>query len=54
MVFTFCDEVPTRNVKSTIESNMDEKSHTLESVGWNNLSIPKLKRLCRWSLRIDT
>ena len=33
--------------------NMDKELHPSLSVGWNYLSIPKLQRCNRWSLRMD-
>ena len=33
--------------------NMNKSSHVPESVGWNYLSIPKLQRLCCWSLEMN-
>ena len=32
---------------------MDKSLHAQKSAGWNNLSIPKLQRLHRWSLGMD-
>ena len=36
-----------------LNSNIDKKLHTSQSVGWNYSSIPKLQRLHRWSLWMD-
>ena len=33
--------------------SMDKQLHTLKSVGWNYLSIPKLQRLQQLSLGMD-
>ena len=36
-----------------VNPSMDKSSHAHCSVGWNYLSIPKRKRLHRWSLWMD-
>ena len=36
-----------------LNSNMDKWLYTLQSVGWNYLSIHKLQLLYRWSLEMD-
>ena len=42
------------NDKTHFNPSMDTLSHTQLSVEWNNLSIPKLQRLYRWSLGVYT
>ena len=46
-------EAPFYPTQINLNSNMDKKLHTQQSVIWNHLSIPKFQQLYRWSLGMD-